>query len=408
MSTSSPSPRADHPTLVLEVGRLARAVRRLLLGSSPRAGDDEDATVLRRPNLSLVRAEGELEGDVLRGELDRLLSLPEMIANQNAGGPPRLYVFIIADVTEPGVAEAVQRAHGALLELVSSRYAPLFQGYREGIAANLHVNPLLVLPAPGEPWPKQVQALMGRLEAMQRAPTTPPPVNNIFVVGETSGGYMLERDEIAQMLATFVELSLSGELSRSSAFERLLDRAPDPYGTFVCATIDFDTREAVRYGGRETAIQMMQWLRRTSEERTRVAERASEVEELFEVSRYAELVPLEKGDAALSRAIDSQCPDFSGAFRDVALLEDGESVLAHYDEPWRDQHRSSIEAASRELGLFRIDEIIEEVEVNGASLAAEERARLDAFIGDKLSRPSEGNVADVALSLRHLRKRLGA
>ena len=106
MSTSSPSPRADHPTLVLEVGRLARAVRRLLLGSSPRAGDDEDAPVLRRPNLSLVRAEGELEGDILRGELDRLLSLPEMIANQNAGGPPRLYVFIIADVTEPGVAEA--------------------------------------------------------------------------------------------------------------------------------------------------------------------------------------------------------------------------------------------------------------------------------------------------------------
>jgi len=132
------------------------------------------------------------------------------------------------------------------------------------------------------------------------------------------------------------------------------------------------------------------------------------VEELFDVGRFRQLVPLEKGRAALARAIDDQCPDFGATFRDVGLWEDAEEILAHYGAGWQLRNRQRLEAATRELGLFRIDEIIEEVESNGAALVAEERERIDRFIDERLNSTDQGNLADTALLLRHLRKRLAA
>jgi hypothetical protein len=48
------------------------------------------------------------------------------------------------------------------------------------------------------------------------------------------------------------------------------------------------------------------------------------------------------------------------------------------------------------------------VEANGAMLVASERDRIDRFIEQRLTSTDEGNVADTAVLLRHLRKRLAA
>ena len=399
---------AHHPTLLLDTGSLGRATRQQLLGirAPVYAVEQELEDELPAPNLALVDLDEPL--DALRAQIDRLLSLPEIIANKNSDGPPRLHVYVIADLTDGAVAEKVGASVERLLTLIRGRYAPLFQNYREGPDSNFHCNPLLIVPGPGEPWPKQSVDLLAHLQRLQRDQGWPAAVNNIFVIGQSSGRYLLSSDDLGHMMATFLDLAIFGELPRTDAFSRLMQRGGDPYGTFVCATADFDEAVAKRFCGIETAIELMNWLRQTSSHRTDVAQRAAEVEELFDISRYRELVPLEKGDAALSSVIDSQCPDFSAAFREVSFFEDPDETLGHYSQSWFQRNRKRLEGAIRELGLFRTDEVIEEVEVNGAALVAEECARIDRFIDEKLEKPAEGNVADISLSLRHLRKRLTA
>ncbi len=398
--------RTTHPTVVLHAGELARgAATRLTTSASPAV--DESLAV-----FDLDGSDPEGGGERLQARLDRLLSLPALIAASRAGRPapasPRLHAFVVADLAEAGTAGAVRSGLGALLELVRGRYAPIFRSYLDDAQAAFSCNPVLVLPGPSEPWPEGARELLEHLEALHREPAAPPPVSNVFVVGCTSGRYLLDRNELGGMIATFLDLLIFGGLDRAPGLERLLARGRDPYATFVSATLEVDEAAVRRYCALETAAELLGWVGRTSARRTEVADRAPEVAELFDVGRYRALVPLEQGQRALDQVIDSQCPDFASAFRDVGLFEDARPILGHYDPAWHRTQRRRIEAAERELSLFRIEEVIDEVEVNGVALAEEERARIDRFIDGRLADPAEGNLADAALTLGHLRKRLAA
>lgn len=397
------SARARQPSLLLHAGRFGAAVAARLAaqlgagGDAPRGG----------PIAGALACHGATdEPEALREQLDALLGLPELFAN--ASPTPRLITFAVVDLGEADAAAALQAALDRLVALVRRRYAALFADYRDDAQRGFLCNPILVLPAAGEPWPAAARALLAHLEALHRAPAAPPAVSNIFVVGESSARYLLPHAELVQMIAGFCELALCSELATDPALQRLLARSGDPFATFVCATAELDVAAARRYCATSAAIDLLDWLRRSSDHRANVADRAPELGELLDLRRYRELIPLEKGDRALDAVIESQCPSFDGAFRGVRLLEDGEETLAHYSAAWHRDCRRKLEAADRELGLFRVDEVIEEVEVNGAALLAEERERVDAFVDTKLADPAEGSVADAVGALTHLRKRLEA
>jgi hypothetical protein len=347
--------------------------------------------------------------ELLHQTLDRLLSLERLVAEDAPAMPPRLHVWALVDASEAAAAAALQDALGELYALLERRYAPLFPPRRRGDEANLLVNPIVVLPAAGEPWSAQADALIAELTRLHELRDGPlPPLGNVFVVGRVSGRYRLDDEQLARMIGTFVEQATSGPLSAREEFLRLLSGERDAFATFVCASCELDDEAARDYLATRCAIDALSWLRRVSAKVKDVDQRAGEVETLFDVGRYRALVPLEKGRRRLAQVIDTQCPDFAPAFRDHRLLEDGEELLSHYSEAWARDKRERLRRASRELSLFRLDETIEEVEANGATLVAEETERIDHFVDEKLAERSEGNVADAALLLRHLRKRLAA
>jgi hypothetical protein len=422
------------PTLLLQAGPLGRRVGRAVLqdlraGAGPGRFGEPDEEL---PNLALIDLPLTEEG-ALRKQLDRLLSLPELIETSASGGaaPPTLMVYLVADLAEEGTPEALQQGLDALLALVRGRYAPLFQAFRNDAQSNFHCNPVLLVPPAGDAWPegkhvesgpcsigaRELLSYLQRLHAGKDASLSsrdaieqqgPPAVSNIFVLGESSGRYRLTREQLAEMAATWLGQAVAGALGRAPQFARVLQRQADPYATFVCATVEFDDRAATLYCACRTAAQLLDWMRHTSSKRADVDKRAAALEELFDVGRFQGLVPLEKGQRALAQAIDTQCPSFTGEFRDLGLWEDTEEILAHYSNGWHQRNRRRLQAASRELELFRIDEVIEEVEANGAALVGEERERIDRFIDEQLGATDQGNVADTAILLRHLRKRLAA
>lgn len=404
--------KASQPTLLLQAGPLAATVCRLLLrslGNRLRQATDgrgEHDVGIGLPNLAVAGLPAD--AGRLRDQMDRLLSLPELISHVGSAAPPNLMVYVVADLSEAGAASALRQGIDELLHLVRTRYAPVFRQYRGDAQTNFHCNPVLVLPATGDVWPPEVQQILTHLEQLHGGEERPPPVSNIFVISETSGRYRLSRDQIAEMVFTWLDQAIFGALGRSEVFERALRRETDPYATFVCATAEFDARAARHYCAMRMVTDLLNWMRHTSTHRIDVDQRAALLEELFDITRFQELVPLEKGNRLLAQAIDSQCPSFTGEFRDVGLFEDTEETLAHYSEAWYRRNRGRLEAATRELDLFRIDEIIEEVEANGAMLVATERDRIDRFIEQRLNSTDEGNVADTAVLLRHLRKRLAA
>lgn len=401
---------AHHPTLVLGAGAFASEVTaRLLARLAPAMEAAEPRRAASLPNAALLALPADPAA--LRAELDRLLSLRALLERSTAGDgglPPTLCVYAVAELAEERAAARLVEGIERLAELIRGRYAPLFQSYRGASGSNYHCNPIAILPATGDRWSDAARTALARLEALHAEPGEPPAVSNVFVVGDSSSRYRLERTEQVEMVASFLEQGGWGALGRTDAFRRLLRRDPDPYASFVCATAEFDDLSARRVCAARTAIELLEWMRRTTPQRTEVARRAAELEELFDVDRYRRLVPLEKGQAALTRLIDDQCPSFQNVFRDVRFGEGSEEMLEHYGARWHARNRERLQAATRELGLFRIDEIIEEVEANGAILVAEERERIDAFIDARLGAADEGTVADLAVSLRHLRKRLAA
>ncbi|MCC6747868.1 MAG: hypothetical protein IT371_09440 [Deltaproteobacteria bacterium] len=392
--------RVSQPTLILHGGRFAEGAAEQFGRRVRRESDG------RMANCAVA---GVLDGaEVWREALDRQLSLGALLAAGASAGPPVLRVVLLADLTDAAVAEQVPRGVDALMGLVRGRYASLFQSYREGTQANFLCQPILLVPAPGEAWSEASRAALAQLEALHAEERWPAAVSHLYVLSESSGRYLLERDELGQMVALFLELLLCGALEGAEALRVFPEKGRDPYATFACAAAELDRGALEGYLARRTAMELLEWVRRASPERTEVAERGAEVEELARPARYRELVPLEQGRKRLDAVIETQCPDFAAAFRDVGLLEDTEELLAHYGEEWFSRQRERLFRAERELGLFRLEEVIEEVEANGVALVREERARIDRFVEERLARPAQGNVADAALSLRHLRKRLAA
>ena len=109
-----------------------------------------------------------------------------------------------------------------------------------------------------------MRRLLTHLEALHGSEELPPPLNNVFVVSESSGRYRLDRRQLGEMVATFVAQAIRGALGASVAFERAAQRSSDPYATFVCASAEFDEERALGYCATRTAIDLLNWIRRTS------------------------------------------------------------------------------------------------------------------------------------------------
>lgn len=393
---------ATDPTVLLLAGQLGRATLR---GT---ARQSATGRVARVELDAIAGAAPRSPGEQLTQELDRLLGLAQLVAEGAPAMPPRLVVWAVADLAEAGAGRSLLAALEALQALVRGRYAPLFPAYRDDASTTYLCNVILALPPTGERWSVEAKETLARLEALHGDKTTPAALNNVLVVSGSSGRYRLTDAQLARMIATLLEQAIWGPLGADADFLRTLRRQGDPYATFACATCELDEAALRDYLATCTSIELLEWLRRTSAERADVDKRAAEVEPLFDIGRFHRLVPLEKGRSALARVIDTQCPDFAPTFRDVSLFEDTEEILGHYGEGWARDKRDRLRAATRELGMFRLDETIEEVESNGAQLVAAERERIDRFVDEKLGSADEGNVADAALLLRHLKKRLGA
>ena len=279
--------RARQPSLLLHAGRLGAAVAARL---SRQLGDSD----ARRWGALACCAATDDPGS-LRSQLDALLGLPELLAS--ASPTPRLVAFAVVDLAESEAAVALGAQIDRLVALVRRRYSALFADYRDAAQLGFSCNPILLLPPADESWPAASRTLLAHLEALHADRTAPAAVSNIFVLGESSARYLLPRDELEQMIAAFCELALCSELAADPELQRLLARGGDPFATFVCATAELDVGATRRYCATDAAIEVLDWLRRSSQQRADIAERAPELAELFDLRRYRELIRWRRGRA---------------------------------------------------------------------------------------------------------------
>ena len=273
-----------NPTLVLGLGRFGREVAALLLrqasdkapanlvvvrvaagagpepgeeGGAPDSGDEAPAPAALRVALPDEQAAAGLFARVDR-EARRLLDLKHRVETTGAGDarPPRLDLFVVADLTEPGVAPLVPW----LVERLGARLRDAFRPIFQGTGGRLTVCPVLAAPR-AEAGGAGVREALATLDRLSRAEDERRrPLAPIYVLEDQTSRYVLSPEELVRTVAAWLHLVLySGLRHHEDALKSLVEQDGDgeaPFASFACATLEFDTRPLGRYCVGRIAIEI--------------------------------------------------------------------------------------------------------------------------------------------------------
>lgn len=185
------------------------------------------------------------------GRVREMLDLEHYVHHTEPADPrgPRCDIFLIGDLGEPSVADAIAPL---ATTLASSLRAELHNILRAGDGA-LCVCPLLCAPRDADAG-KVASAARSLLAAAQGSSSQDRLDARVYLVEDQSGKYILSRAELVRSFAAFLHLLLfSGLRDDEKGARSLVERAAagpgdpgGPFATFACATLELDQRSLAR------------------------------------------------------------------------------------------------------------------------------------------------------------------
>lgn len=173
-------------------------------------------------------------------ELSSLLDVTRYLESSSPTDPrgPRCDVFVVADLSEPGIAPVVAPLSAVLANSLRRSFSPIL---RSGDGA-LVVCPVLVCPRSGD------RVIMARAlaaladVARMRSPSARLG-GRVYLVEDQSGKYILSRAELVRSFAAFLSALVLPAMRDDDRGARTLveDDSDSPaFSTFACASLSFD------------------------------------------------------------------------------------------------------------------------------------------------------------------------
>ncbi len=248
--------RVDGPTLVVGLGAFgSEVVARLRPRTGPRS------VLLEVPPSAPA---GPLTEEII-GHAERELGLGALVASHAPEDDrrPTLEVFVIADLGESGVAEAVPALVREVGARLLSRFSHIFKGHDLG---NLTVCPVLALGnLRGTEPPDRASTCLLELERAAFGPgaSSPQVVPRVFVVEQQTSHYELSPSELCSTVASFLTLLMTTALGEREPMRGFLRGSPEQlrdrriFASFGCATLELSHSEYCLLRGAADMVESM-------------------------------------------------------------------------------------------------------------------------------------------------------
>lgn len=176
--------------------------------------------------------------------------------------PPRLTVFVIADMSEPfarlKTTDVLRDVHSELLRAFSS----IFELHREGFDRALSVVPILWMPHPADPFEGEpleqtrleeavvidaIHEVRRWVEAVM--PGARRRISQIFINGRVTDNAVLKPQDCVQQTRDFLSFFLRNDLARDDSLRRTAvgPGGDDYFASFACCEIEFPAERAREY-----------------------------------------------------------------------------------------------------------------------------------------------------------------
>jgi len=217
---------------------------------------------------------------VLNDEARRLYDfsfLSEYRADYPTRRPPRLTVYLVADMGEPfaraAVREVLREIHAELMRALS----PIFELYHEGFNRCLSVVPILWMPHPADPYSGaapaatrcEEAAIIDAVHGVRRwvesvLPASRRRVSQIFVNGRVTDNSVLRQSDAVRQTCDFLSLLSRNDPGRDEWLRRASTGpgGDDLFSSFACYEIDFPAERCREYLANRLAREVLNRQRR--------------------------------------------------------------------------------------------------------------------------------------------------
>ncbi|HEX2642129.1 MAG TPA: hypothetical protein VHU81_04000, partial [Thermoanaerobaculia bacterium] len=317
--------------------------------------------------------------------------------NRPTRRPPRLTVFVVADMSEPFtravVRPVLREIHAELLRA----FTPIFESYREGFDRCLCVTPILWMPHPADPYQGQdlnlnrceEAAIIDAVHGVRRwVESVLPPgrrcIPQIFVNSRVTDTAALSLRDAIRQTRDFLSFQIRNDLGRDHWLRQTASGAAgsDLFSSFSCYEIDFPALRCREYLANRLARECLTELKEGSDTRPEPVEPFAPppVDDLVGAAREAlDRVTGEAGEALAGR-VSGRVPLDEG----VSFLQ----IFRAFDERFETSLHRDVWACWRELTgrLGRVDELVDELRLRTSRLVSREvdrvRSHSDRLIED--------------------------
>jgi hypothetical protein len=179
-------------------------------------------------------------------QAEELLGLGRVLGSRAPGDGrrPALDLFVIGDLGEQAVADAISPLVREVGTRLAVRFSHIFRGHD---SPNLALCPVLALIGARDG--RSVQAARQALAGLEAIAKDSSAVPRVLVIEQQSSRYELTRDETLSSVLALLSLVLGGVLRHSEPLESFLRAPPGElrdgriFATFGCATLELSVRK---------------------------------------------------------------------------------------------------------------------------------------------------------------------
>jgi hypothetical protein len=331
-------------------------------------------------------------------------------ATEAGAAPPRVDIFVVANLGEQVCVDALTRVLDAIEELVRVEFQPIFEDFRLDHNANLAIVPIVALPHP--PHPDAVRLLLDLEAGHLHDPPVRPHLRQLYLVEDVGTSYVLSRADLAAMFATWLNFLVYGALRNEPAFRELYrSRARgDLFATFSIATAEYPAGVVTDYCAGRFLLEALARLSVESDDRPDVARRVDDAAQLVDMSELDAAVTREKGVHNLEDDIARHCgAGGQGGTANAVWSSTPAAILRGVGPHWHEDEVARLEAAVIELRRFVLGPVLSEVERGGSRLV---RQKIDVIEARNDARMGGGNDqthhVEALLEMRQVEGRIDA
>lgn len=334
--------------------------------------------------------------------------------------PPRLSIYVVADMREPFARRVLQPVLRALHQEMMRGYGPLFDTSQQGFDRPLSIVPVVWTPHPadafGGDFPEAnrieeasiLDAVHGLRRWVEALPDSRQCVPQIFINSRVTDNSVLGLDDAARQTRDFVSLQIRNDLTKDPWLRKTAVgfESDDLFSTFSCVQTGFPAERAREYLANRLARQALARLR-TAGRGDDAGDREFDVESLAPPPEDL----LEPSKRKLRELTADTARRISGRVEDRIVVDEATTsveILEAMDEQFEELLFDRIHDAWLELSRNRgaMDDMVDQLRSSAADYLLEtledQRRQADRLVDAKAS---EGGLATVRSEFRRLRDR---